>query len=74
MIKLAYLPRNSKRSSGPQKDRLFTMDTKVINHILMNNMDYPKPEPTRYGLSRILGNGTSHFQAVPILIFTFFVF
>jgi hypothetical protein len=38
-------------------DRLYTIDTKAINHVLMNSYNYQKPEGARYNLSRILGNG-----------------
>jgi hypothetical protein len=41
-----------------QMDRLFTMDTKAINHILVNSYDYWKPEGIRYTASRIFGRGT----------------
>ncbi|RDB19459.1 hypothetical protein Hypma_013686 [Hypsizygus marmoreus] len=37
--------------------RLYTMDTKALNHVLMNSNDYQKPEAARYNLSRILGAG-----------------
>ncbi|KAF9464574.1 cytochrome P450 [Collybia nuda] len=37
--------------------RLFTMDTKAINHVLMNSNDYQKPEAARYNLSRVVGAG-----------------
>ncbi len=36
-----------------------TADTKAINHILNNAYDYPKPDITRFGLGRILGEGES---------------
>ncbi|KIM49563.1 hypothetical protein M413DRAFT_21761 [Hebeloma cylindrosporum] len=38
-------------------NRLYTTDTKAINHVLMNSYIYQKPEGARYNLSRILGNG-----------------
>ena len=38
-------------------NRLYTVDTKAINHVLMNNFIYQKPEGARYNLSRIVGNG-----------------
>ena len=38
-------------------NRLYTIDTKAINHVLMNSYIYQKPESARYNLSRILGNG-----------------
>jgi hypothetical protein len=37
--------------------RLYTIDTKAINHVLMNDFLYAKPEPARYNLSQILGPG-----------------
>lgn len=37
--------------------RLYTMDTKALNHVLMNGYDYQKPAPSRYSLSEILGAG-----------------
>ncbi|KAJ3974379.1 cytochrome P450 [Lentinula raphanica] len=39
------------------RQRLFTMDTKALNHILMNHYVYQKPEVARYQLSQILGEG-----------------
>ncbi|KAJ3728054.1 cytochrome P450 [Lentinula guzmanii] len=38
-------------------ERLFTMDTKALNHILMNHKLYQKREVARYHLGRILGKG-----------------
>ena len=37
--------------------RLYTIDTKAINHVLMNDYLYEKPEPARYNLSQIVGHG-----------------
>ncbi|KAF8061716.1 cytochrome P450 [Lyophyllum atratum] len=37
--------------------RLYTMDTKALNHVLMNSNIYQKPEAARYQLSRVLGTG-----------------
>ena len=37
--------------------RLYTIDTKAINHVLMNDYVYEKPESARYNLSQILGSG-----------------
>lgn len=37
--------------------RLYTTDTKALNHILMNSNIYQKPEAARYNLSRIVGAG-----------------
>jgi len=38
-------------------NRLFTVDTKALNHIVMNSHIYRKPEPARYALSQLLGDG-----------------
>jgi len=38
-------------------NRLYTIDTKAINHVLMNSYIYQKPEGARYNLSQIVGNG-----------------
>jgi hypothetical protein len=38
-------------------NRLYTIDTKAINHVLMNSYIYQKPEGAKYNLSRIVGNG-----------------
>ncbi|KAG9318254.1 cytochrome P450 [Chiua virens] len=38
-------------------DRLFTMDTRAINHVLTHSSDYQKPSQVRYNLSQILGEG-----------------
>ncbi|KAG1852910.1 cytochrome P450 [Suillus tomentosus] len=39
-------------------DRLFTMDTRALNHVLTHSSsDYQKPSQVRYNLSRILGEG-----------------
>ncbi|KAF8898203.1 cytochrome P450 [Gymnopilus junonius] len=40
-----------------QTSRLYTIDLKAINHILMNSYIYQKPEGARYNLTQILGNG-----------------
>ncbi|KAG6836608.1 hypothetical protein H0H93_006158 [Arthromyces matolae] len=37
--------------------RLFTMDTKAINHILMNSYIWQKPDFMNYSLSQIVGAG-----------------
>ncbi|KAN0097939.1 Cytochrome P450 [Tylopilus felleus] len=37
--------------------RLFTMDTRAINHVLTHSNDYQKPAQIRYTLSQILGEG-----------------
>lgn len=33
------------------------MDTKALNHVLMNSYDYQKPAPSRNSLAEILGDG-----------------
>ncbi|KDR80817.1 hypothetical protein GALMADRAFT_241271 [Galerina marginata CBS 339.88] len=38
-------------------NRLYTTDVKAINHIMMNNYTYQRPEIARYSLSQILGDG-----------------
>lgn len=38
-------------------ERLYTVDTKALNHIIMNTSIYVKSEATRYGIGRLLGNG-----------------
>ncbi|KAJ7885368.1 cytochrome P450 [Mycena leptocephala] len=37
--------------------RLYTTDTKALNHFLTNSNIYQKPMPARYSLSRIVGPG-----------------
>ncbi|KAF7298435.1 hypothetical protein MKEN_01368600 [Mycena kentingensis (nom. inval.)] len=37
--------------------RLYTVDTKALNHILTHSYIYQKPEPQRYSLTRVLGPG-----------------
>ncbi|KAF7294573.1 hypothetical protein MIND_00993800 [Mycena indigotica] len=37
--------------------RLYTVDPKALNHFLTNSYIYQKPEPQRFGLSRLLGRG-----------------
>nr|GAT54231.1 predicted protein [Mycena chlorophos] len=39
------------------RKRLYTVDTKALNHFLTNSYIYQKPEPQRFGLTRILGPG-----------------
>ncbi|KAF8554640.1 cytochrome P450 [Imleria badia] len=38
-------------------NRLFTMDTRAINHVLTHSIDYQKPSQVRYNLSQVLGEG-----------------
>ena len=40
-----------------QLTRLYTTDTKALNHVLMNSYIYQKPEAARYNLGRIVGPG-----------------
>ncbi|KAF5344244.1 hypothetical protein D9758_012354 [Tetrapyrgos nigripes] len=37
--------------------RLYTTDTKALNHVLMNHYTYQKPEMAAYSLSQVLGSG-----------------
>ncbi|KAG6900352.1 hypothetical protein C0993_011983 [Termitomyces sp. T159_Od127] len=37
--------------------RLYTTDTKALNHVLMNTSVYQKPRAARHNLARILGEG-----------------
>ncbi|PFH52487.1 hypothetical protein AMATHDRAFT_74271 [Amanita thiersii Skay4041] len=37
--------------------RLYTTDTKALNHVLMSTHIYQKPEAARYNLTRLLGAG-----------------
>ncbi|THH09705.1 hypothetical protein EW145_g1826 [Phellinidium pouzarii] len=39
------------------ESRLFTMDTKALNHILTHSVDFQKPAQARFNLSRLLGDG-----------------
>ncbi|KIK52835.1 hypothetical protein GYMLUDRAFT_233155 [Collybiopsis luxurians FD-317 M1] len=39
------------------QDRLFTLDSKALNHVIMHHFIYQRPEQGRWHLSRILGNG-----------------
>ena len=54
--------------------RLYTIDTKAINHVLTNVYIYEKPEPSRYNLTQILGpgvlivEGDKHKQQVSLSI------
>ncbi|KAI0822361.1 cytochrome P450 [Trametes gibbosa] len=38
-------------------DRLFTLDTRALNHILTHSLDYQKPEVSRRNLAKVLGEG-----------------
>ncbi|OBZ66502.1 hypothetical protein A0H81_13684 [Grifola frondosa] len=40
-----------------RSDRLCTMDTRALNHILTHSNEYQKPEQARGNLARILGKG-----------------
>ena len=37
--------------------RLYTTDTKALNHVLMNSYIYQKPKVARYNLGRVVGPG-----------------
>ncbi|KAE9397676.1 cytochrome P450 [Gymnopus androsaceus JB14] len=39
------------------ENRLYTLDAKALNHVLMNSYDYQKPEIIRWNLKNILGSG-----------------
>ncbi|KAF9219209.1 cytochrome P450 [Gyrodon lividus] len=39
------------------RNRLFTMDTRAISHVLTHSSDYQKPSQVRYNLAQILGEG-----------------
>ncbi|ESK86852.1 cytochrome p450 [Moniliophthora roreri MCA 2997] len=38
-------------------NRLYTTDTKALNHVLMNHYDYQKPEIARWDLGQVVGEG-----------------
>ena len=40
-----------------QKDRLWTLDTCALNHILTHSVDYQKPDIARRNLAQLLGEG-----------------
>ncbi len=46
-----------KRGACIQYDRLWTMDTRALNHIMTHSADYQKPSDARRNLARILGKG-----------------
>ena len=58
--------------------RLYTIDLKAINHVLMNDYIYEKPETARYNLSQIVGpgilvvEGDKHKQQVSLSIHLIF--
>ena len=62
-----------------QINRLYTTDTKALNHVLMNDYLYEKPETARYILSQILGSGIlvvegdKHKQQVSLSVYFIFV-
>lgn len=39
-------------------DRLWTLDTRALNHILTHSAEYQKPPAARKNLARIVGEGT----------------
>ena len=41
------------------------MDAKAVSHVLMSNV-YEKPEASRYGLGRLLGDGKSFGQLAKV--------
>lgn len=40
-----------------QNDRLYTIDTRALNHILTHSVDYQKPIVARRNLAKVLGEG-----------------
>ncbi|CDO71513.1 hypothetical protein BN946_scf184910.g12 [Trametes cinnabarina] len=44
--------------------RLWTMDTRALNHILTHSAEYQKPEDARRNLARVLGRGASTCSSV----------
>jgi hypothetical protein len=36
---------------------LYTLDTKAMNHVLVNSYIYQKPEAARYSMSLVMGHG-----------------
>lgn len=40
-----------------QRNQLYTVDPKALNHVLMNYHIWQKPEVSRYNLTRIIGGG-----------------
>ncbi|TFK89337.1 cytochrome P450 [Polyporus arcularius HHB13444] len=44
-------------------DRLWTLDTRALNHILTHSTDYQKPSAARRNLARILGEGVLFTEA-----------
>lgn len=40
-----------------QNDRLYTIDTRALNHILTRSVDYQKPIVARRNLAKVLGEG-----------------
>ncbi|KAI0634036.1 cytochrome P450 [Trametes polyzona] len=54
---VAQYGNNIKYKSFLNNDRLFTMDTRALNHILTHSADYQKPEAERRNLAKILGEG-----------------
>ena len=61
-----------------QMNRLYTTDTKAVNHILMNSGLYQKPEAMRFNVSQTLGfgllvvEGDQHKQQVNLSIYLTF--
>ncbi|KAI0634026.1 cytochrome P450 [Trametes polyzona] len=46
-----------KYKSSLNNDRLLTLDTRALNHVLTHSADYQKPEVSRSQLARVLGEG-----------------
>ena len=45
-----------------QLDRLWTTDTRALNHILTHSADFQKPSEARRNLARIVGEGLYSHQ------------
>lgn len=43
-----------------QIDRIFTVDNRAVNYVLMSAYDYPKPELLRKDLTKIIRPGELH--------------
>lgn len=56
--------------SNLQANVVMTVDPKAINYILTHSHDYPKPEMTRFALSKIVGPGMSTGASLPQCLLT----
>ena len=67
MAKRAYNPYavcSNLTRDVPQRDRLYTVDLKALNHILNRSMDYFKPEAPKFYLMQTLGGGELGLSAL----------